>query len=338
VQVVSKGDEEPVRACYRAALRLLPATGARGFAINRIEQNFSVKQGVFFALVEGLRLHQWAKNVLIFVPLLLSGTIQSLDAWIACVVGFFAWGTLASSTYLLNDLWDLESDRGHWSKWRRPIARGDLPIPVAVAAAISGITVSMLIGWTLTIGALLILGAYAVLTIAYSLWLKRLPIIDVFLLASLYTLRLFFGIELAAISYSPWLLVFSMFVFLSLSLAKRYIEVDRGGTFGREKVEGRGYVAKDAPLIFGLGLSTAASAVLIMVLYLINEAFGATFYRTPLLLWPVPALLFLWLGRIWLLAGREELDDDPIRFAISDPVSLGLGAGVTLSFVLAWLV
>ena len=322
--------------------QLLPlpieAEGARGFAINRIEQNFSARQGVFVALIEGLRLHQWAKNVLIFIPLLLSGTIQSLDAWIACVVGFLAWGILASSTYLLNDLWDLESDRSHWSKWRRPIARGDLPIPAAVTAAIVGIVLSLAIGWTITIGALLILASYAVLTIAYSLWLKRLPIIDVFLLASLYTLRLFFGIELAAISYSPWLLVFSMFVFLSLSLAKRYTEVGRGGAFGREKVEGRGYVAKDAPLIFGLGLSTAAGAVLIMVLYLINEAFGATFYRTPLLLWPVPGLLFLWLGRIWLLAGRDELDDDPIRFAIRDRVSLALGAGVTLSFVSAWLV
>ena len=117
-------------SCFHCRPR---AECARGFAINRIEQNFSAKQGVFVALIEGLRLHQWAKNVLIFVPLLLSGTIQSLDAWIACVIGFFAWGILASSTYLLNDLWDLESDRSHWSKWRRPIARGDLPIPLAVA-------------------------------------------------------------------------------------------------------------------------------------------------------------------------------------------------------------
>jgi 4-hydroxybenzoate polyprenyltransferase len=290
------------------------------------------------ALVEGLRLHQWAKNVLIFIPMLLSGTLQSPDAWIACVIGFFAWGVLASSTYLLNDLWDLESDRGHWSKWRRPIARGDLPIPVAVGAAVVGITVSLCISWLLSSGAFVILLAYLALTMVYSLWLKRLPIFDVFLLASLYTLRLFFGIELASIAYSPWLLVFSMFVFLSLSLAKRFTEVGRSGTFGRDKIDGRGYVPKDAPLIFGLGLSTAAGAVLIMVLYLINEAFGATFYRTPLLLWPVPGLLFLWLGRIWLLAGRDELDDDPIRFAIRDPVSLGLGAGVTLSFLSAWLV
>lgn len=270
--------------------------------------------------------------------MLLSGTLQSPEAWIACVIGFVAWGILASATYLLNDLWDLETDRKHWSKWRRPIARGDLPVPVAVVAATAGVAGSLAIGWTLSLGAFIILGAYAVLTIAYSLWLKRLPIIDVFMLASLYTLRLFFGIELAQISYSPWLLVFSMFVFLSLSLAKRHVEVERGSTYGREKVEGRGYVAADAPLIFGLGLSTAASAVLIMVLYLINEAFGATFYRTPLLLWPVPALLFLWLGRIWLLAGRGELDDDPIKFAVRDAVSLVLGALVTLSFISAWLV
>jgi 4-hydroxybenzoate polyprenyltransferase len=292
---------------------------------------------VFGALVEGLRLHQWAKNVLIFIPMLLSGTLNAA-AWIDCLVGFLAWGILASSTYLLNDLRDIKSDRSHWSKWSRPMARGDLPIPVAVTTAIGGIAVGLAISWMLGVGAFLILLTYLVSTMAYSLWLKRLPITDVFVLASLYTLRLFFGIELATISYSPWLLVFSMFVFLSLSLAKRFTEVGRSGTYGRDTIEGRGYVPKDAPLILGMGLATAMGAVLIMVLYLINEAFGATFYRTPLLLWPVPALLFLWLGRIWLLAGRDELDDDPIRFAVRDRVSLGLGAAVTLCFVSAWLI
>ena len=126
------------------------------------------------------------------------------------------------------------------------MARGDLPIPLAVTAAVAGIAVSLGIGWTLTIGAFLILATYLASTMAYSLWLKRLPIVDVFMLASLYTLRLFFGIELAAIAYSPWLLVFSMFVFLSLSLAKRFTEVGRSNTYGREKIEGRGYIPKDA--------------------------------------------------------------------------------------------
>jgi 4-hydroxybenzoate polyprenyltransferase len=290
------------------------------------------------ALVVSLRLHQWAKNLLIFVPMLLSGTFIYFGTWVACVVGFFAWGIMASSAYLLNDLRDVKSDREHWSKRHRPIARGDLPVSRAAVVAVAGVAVSLAIGWTLGFGAFVVLVVYALSTTAYSLWLKRMPVVDVFVLASLYTLRLVFGIQLAGVVPSPWLLVFSMFVFLSLSLAKRSAEIGRSGTHGLEGIAGRGYLAKDAPLILGLGVSTAASAVLIMVLYLINEAFEATFYSTPLFLWSVPALLFLWLARIWLLAGRDELDDDPIRFAVRDPVSLGLGVGVVLSFVAAWLI
>ena len=189
----------------------------------------------------------------------------------------------------------------------------------------------------LLIGAALVLLAYAALTFAYSLWMKRIPILDVLALSVLFTMRLFFGIELAEVSISSWLLVFSMFVFMSLSLAKRHTEVGRSCALGRETISGRGYVAADAPLIFGLGLASAVGAVLIMVLYLINEAFGATFYRSPLMLWPVPAVLFLWLGRIWLLAGRDQLDDDPIRFAVRDRTSVGLGGLIVLSYICAWL-
>lgn len=290
------------------------------------------------ALAEGLRLHQWAKNLLIFVPLLLSGTIDNLEAWVLCLLGFVAWGVLASSTYLLNDLLDLRFDRTHWSKWRRPIARGDLPIALVAIVVPLGMLISLATVASVSHRAAVVLLIYTGLTFAYSLGLKRLPVVDVLILAMLYTLRLFFGIELANVAASSWLLVFSMFIFISLSLAKRFTEIMRNANLGREKVEGRGYVVKDGPLIFGLGLSTAAGAVLIMVLYLINEAFGATFYRSPLLLWPVPAILFLWLGRIWLLAGRDQLDDDPIRFAIRDPASLALGAGVVAAFASAWLV
>jgi 4-hydroxybenzoate polyprenyltransferase len=201
-----------------------------------------------------------------------------------------------------------------------------------------GLAVSFAIAASIDHGATIILAGYAALTLTYSLRLKRVPILDVFILAALFTLRLFFGIELADVAPSPWLLVFSMFIFMSLSLSKRFTEVGRNGALGRDKVDGRGYVARDGPLLFGLGLSTAAGAVLIMVLYLINEAFGATFYRSPLLLWPVPAILFLWLGRIWLLAGRDQLDDDPIRFAIRDRVSLALGAAIVVAFLSAWLI
>jgi 4-hydroxybenzoate polyprenyltransferase len=283
-----------------------------------------------------LRLHQWAKNMLIFVPLVLAGKSESVEAWISCLLGFIALGVLASSTYVANDLWDLKHDRLHWSKRERPLARGDLPLSVARMVVPVGVALSLAIAIVIDRGSIWTLLGYVTLTLAYSLRLKRVPILDVFLLAVLFTLRLVYGIQLAAVPASPWLLVFSMFIFTSLSLAKRQTEVMRNGALGRDQVNGRGYMAKDTPLLFGLGLAAAAGAVLIMVLYLIHEAFGATFYKTPVVLWCLPAILFLWLGRIWLLVGRDEVDDDPLWFALRDNVSLALGAAMATAFLVAW--
>jgi 4-hydroxybenzoate polyprenyltransferase len=283
-----------------------------------------------------LRLHQWAKNILIFVPLVLAGKSTSVEAWTSCLLGFIAFGVLASATYIANDLWDLKHDREHWSKRERPLARGDLPISVARLAVPIGVALSLAIAISIDRGAIWTLLIYMVLTVAYSLRLKRVPILDVFLLATLFTLRLIYGIQLAVVLASPWLLIFSMFIFTSLSLAKRQTEVGRNGALGRDQVNGRGYVAKDSPLLFGLGLATAVGAVLIMVLYLTHEAFGPTFYKSPVVLWCLPALLFLWLGRIWLLVGRDEVDDDPIWFALRDNVSLAMGAAMAIAFLVAW--
>jgi len=294
------------------------------------------RRGIFLALIESLRLHQWAKNLLIFVPLVLAGKSDSVEAWTSCLLGFVALGILASSTYIANDLWDLKFDRLHWSKRERPLARGDLPVPLARIVVPLGVLLSLAIAIGIDRGAIWTLLVYAVLTLAYSLRLKRVPIFDVFLLAVLFTLRLVYGIQLAVVTPSPWLLVFSMFIFTSLSLAKRQTEVGRNGALGREHVNGRGYVAKDTPLLFGLGLATAAGAVLIMVLYLIHEAFGATFYRSPVVLWCLPAILFLWLGRLWLLVGRDEVDDDPLWFALRDNVSLAMGLAMAAAFLVAW--
>src|SRR5262249_25116509 len=135
-------------------------------------------------------------------------------------------------------------------------------------------------------------------------------------LAFLFTLRLVYGIDLADVPASPWLLVFSMFLFTSLSLAKRHTEVTRSAANGLARIDGRGYVVQDIPFVFGLGLATTAAAILIMALYLIHEAFGAEFYNSPVLLWAMPGIMFLWLGRIWMLAGRDQLHDDPLWFAV----------------------
>ena len=312
-----------------------PASGW-GHFISRVEQGLAGRAGVIRVLIESLRLHQWAKNLLIFVPLLIGGKFHSVEAWTACLVGFVALGILTSSMYLINDLCDLRFDRRHWSKRQRPLARGDLPIHVALVVAPLGVLLGLGVAASIDRVAVLMLLAYGVSTLVYSLHLKRVPILDVFMLAALMTFRLCLGIWLADVPPSPWLLVFSMFVFMSLSLAKRQVEVGRNGALGRTSVEGRGYVDKDGPILIAMGLSTAVGAVLIMILYLIEEAFGATFYRSPALLWALPAILFLWLGRIWLLVGRNELDDDPLWFAVRDSISLLLGAAMVGVFVSAW--
>lgn len=293
-------------------------------------------RGVAFALLKSLRLHQWAKNLLVFVPLVLGGKVMSGEAWSACVLGFIAFGLLASATYLFNDLRDLPFDRLHWSKCARPLANGDLPTAVALAAIPLGVVASLAIAVSVDRGAAIVLLVYGALTLTYSFSLKRVPMIDVFALAALFTLRIVFGTFLAKVAVSPWLLVFSMFLFMSLSLAKRHTEVGRTGARGREHVNGRGYVAKDGPLLLGLGVSTAVGAVLIMVLYLVNEAFNAAFYKSPMVLWAIPAILFLWLSHVWLLAGRDQLDDDPVHFALTDRTSLVCGVLMAAAFVGAW--
>jgi 4-hydroxybenzoate polyprenyltransferase len=268
--------------------------------------------------------------------LILGGKIHSGEAWGANLLGFVALGILASAMYLVNDLCDLRFDRQHWSKQDRPLARGDLLPGHALVAIVIGVALSLLIAAAISRGAVWMLVAYGVLSFAYSVQLKRWPILDVFAVACLMTFRIALGIALSQVTPSPWLIVFSMFIFTSLSLVKRHVELGRNGTRGRATVNGRGYVAEDGPLVFGLGLSAAASAILIMILYLINEAFTAGFYQSPSLLWAMPAILFLWLGRIWLLAGRNEIDDDPIWFAVRDGVSLLLGAAMVVVFLGAW--
>jgi 4-hydroxybenzoate polyprenyltransferase len=301
-----------------------------------IEATAIGRKGIGLPLLKSLRLHQWAKNFLIFIPLLLAGKFHSPEAWTACILGFLAFGLLASATYLVNDFRDIPFDRLHWSKCARPLANGDLPVSAALMAAAFGGSLSLVIAGGIDRGAVLILAVYAGLTLAYSMKLKRVPMLDVFIIAVMFTLRLVFGIHLAKVTASPWLLVFSMFVFLSLSLGKRYTEVGRALALGRERIMGRGYLAKDGPLLFGLGLATGVGAILIMILYLLNEAFAAGFYKSPLLLWAIPAILFLWIGRYWLLAGRDMLDDDPLEFAVKDRLSLALGAAMAAIFVGAW--
>jgi len=288
------------------------------------------------ALVRAMRPHQWSKNALIFIPALLGGTIGDPDVFVRCLLAFIATGLVASGVYLLNDLADLAHDRCHWSKRKRPIASGDLSIRSAAVAAFGATAAGLALAAWIGTAVLLGLAAYVAVTLAYSLWLKRVPVLDSFILAGLFTLRLAIGIAAAEVVASPWLLVFSMFLFASLSFAKRHTEILRLIGRGATAAAGRGYVAADAPLVLGLGLATGTGSILIMVLYLIFDAFGQSFYGNPNWLWVLPAVLFLWFGRIWLVGQRGQLHDDPVAFALKDRVSLGLGGALGAGFAFAW--
>lgn len=289
------------------------------------------------ALIKAARLHQLAKNALIFVPAILSGTIVAPATLIKCLLAFLALGLVAVGTYLINDMLDLAHDRRHWSKRFRPIASGDLPIGTALAVAPASIAGGFAIASTVGLGVIAGLGAYLVLTLAYSMHLKRVPILDVTVLATLFTLRLAIGIAAAGVFASPWLLVFSMALFTSLSIAKRNTEIQRTAIKGETEVAGRGYVTADAPLVLGLGLATGTASVVILVLFLIFDALERDIYTNPHWLWLFPIIIFLWLGRIWLVSQRGELNDDPVAFAIKDRQSLALGAVMAAAFVLAWI-
>ena len=269
-------------------------------------------------LLRSMRAHQWVKNVLVFVPLVLGGRALEPDAWIASLLGFAALSLTCSATYLINDLWDLEDDRRHRTKRWRPLANGELNKTYAVAMAAIGLTLGILLTALLGSAAVGVLLSYLAITLSYTFFLKRVALVDVFIIALLFTLRLVFGIIIVDVRLSPWLLVFSMFSFLSLSLAKRYTEVRQLGEHGHATALGRGYVAVDAPLVLAVGAAAALGAVLILILYLIEDAFPRDFYGSPQYLWGLPVVLFLFFGRIWLVSQRGELSDDPVEFALKD--------------------
>lgn len=282
-----------------------------------------------------LRLKQWAKNVLIFVPVALAGKFGDGHSWLHAGGAFLGLGLVASSTYLINDIFDLSDDRRHWSKRNRPLAAGSMKLELGLALvpfmALAGLLIGALTGPLV----LLVIVLYAIMSLLYSLKLKRVAIVDVVTLAGLFTLRLFLGVVAINALISAWLFIFSMALFLSLSIAKRHTEVVRMALNGKTKTAGRGYIARDEPLLLAMGVGAGLSAIVLFSLYLTAEAVRAAFYSAPQFLWIAPVVLFLWLGRVWLLSQRGELDDDPVAFALHDRTSLILGAVLGVGFVLA---
>lgn len=289
------------------------------------------------ALLEAARPHHWLKNGLLFVPMWLGHDVTIGNALLV-LIGAACFSAMASAGYLVNDLLDVAADRGHRTKRLRPIAAGRLSVGtarVAAGIAVVGATVvsAAALGGAFTALLLLYLG----LTLVYSTWLKRLALVDVVMLAGLYTLRLFAGGVAVDVELSSWLLAFSTFVFLSLAFAKRYTEVvlhtDEAEASG-EPVQVRGYLTVDAPLLIQFGVASTFAAVMVFAMYL-DSATVTDLYQRPRVLWLLLPVMLYWLGRVWLMTSRGSMNDDPVVFALRDRVSWACGAVAVLLVMLA---
>lgn len=287
------------------------------------------------ALFQELRVRQWVKNLLLLAPLLLAHEVAHFDKLLSGLIAFFAFSLCASAAYVVNDLHDVEADRLHPQKRSRPFAAGTLPLwmgpPLALSLMLVGLALAVLfLPWQFFV----VLMLYLALTTAYSYWLKRLVLVDTLVLAGLYTLRLVAGGVATAVPVSEWLMAFSVFFFVSIAAAKRYAELSRLDTEGKEMIAGRGYQVGDLSFVETSGLTSGYLAVLVFALY-INSQATQRLYPQHWLLWLICPLLYYWVGRIWLLAKRRQLSEDPVVFATKDPTSLLIGAVVLLIAILA---
>ena len=283
--------------------------------------------------LKAFRLHQWLKNGLVFVPLLMSHKFGDTALVAQAIVAFLAFGLCASSVYLLNDLLDLPDDRQHQSKKSRPFAQGSISI-VYGAMLIPGLFLAAIgLALLLPVEFVGVLAFYYAITMAYSLRLKRVALVDVLTLAALYTIRIIAGAAAISVVPSFWLLAFSMFLFLSLALVKRFTELTALAQQGMTNSSGRGYITTDLETLSEFGSASAYMAVLVLALYINSEAVQEL-YSHPELIWLLCPLLLYMVTRIWLMARRDELHEDPVVFAIRDRRSqwlVGIGA------VLLWL-
>ncbi len=285
-------------------------------------------------LSKALRPHQWVKNVLIFVPLALSHQEGWTAKVSAAALAFGCFSLCASAGYLINDLLDLESDRRHPHKRFRPMASGAVSVVAAVAATSALLVAAFAAAWLLLPPLfLLVLAGYLATTLAYSVWIKRQPILDVLVLAGLYSSRLVAGGAATGVEISAWLFAFSGFLFTSLAFAKRFTELQQVLESSGESAHGRGYVVGDLNVIQSAGATSGYLSVLVLALYISSQTVQR-YYEEAMAIWMVCPLLLYWITRVWLLAGRGELHHDPVVFAIKDPTSRLIGAVVVVLFLL----
>jgi 4-hydroxybenzoate polyprenyltransferase/phosphoserine phosphatase len=309
----------PMLANPSAGLRMAMRT--RGL---KSERTFTDHANPLRTFIKAIRVHQWAKNTLIFLPPLLAHSIRA-DVMLSAVLAFICFSLCASATYIVNDLLDIEADRQHPRKRKRAFASGNL-------SAASGMGISAVFLAASFIAAVLLLPhsfvgwlvLYLVTTLAYSLALKRIVILDVVVLSTLYTLRMLAGSAATDTYISPWLAAFAIFMFLSLAMVKRFSELQNVRNAGAQLLNGRGYLLNDIEQIRSFGTSSAFAAIVIFAVY-IGQPEVHGLYQHHNRMWLMTPLMILWLCRVWLLASRGELDEDPVVFALTDKMSLLMG-------------
>jgi 4-hydroxybenzoate polyprenyltransferase len=285
---------------------------------------FWARRSVARSVLQAIRVRQWCKNLLVFAPLALAHRFHSLTTILGVFLAFLSFSLAASATYVLNDLLDLEADRGHPQKRTRPFAAGELT-PLFGAALIPFLLICAFGLATLLPGRYLPwLAIYILTTVAYSFWLKRVAIIDVIVLAGLYSLRLAAGSEAGYAPLSPWLVAFSIFLFLSLATVKRYSELHNIRRSRKVTTNGRGYRVEDIEQIRSFGTASAYCSAVVLALY-INHPQVTQLYVHPQRLWLLLPLSIFWTSRIWLLAHRGDLKEDPVVYAVTNPESLLIG-------------
>ena len=297
----------------------------------------SQKGNLLLIILKALRPHQWIKNSLLIVPLVLAHQLATQENLLQLLFAFISFSGVASAMYLVNDMVDLQADRSHPNKRSRPIASGQLSIPRALLLTVTLGALSLLTAFlALSPQFGLILVLYLVASGCYSLWLKRIAIVDVLLLASLYTTRILAGGLAVDVAVSEWLIAFSMFLFTSLAFAKRYIELTSIDENAADvlAVRRRGYQRADSEIIETMGMTSGYLAVLVLALY-INSKEMFDLYHNNWALWIICVLLLYWLSRLWLLAKRGQLPDDPVLFAIKDRTSWLIAALVVALLLLA---
>jgi len=326
----------PIWGAARNSVVINPHLGVRSAAerAGRVTTVLDNRPPLWRALLKTIRAHQWMKNVLVFAPVVSAHQITELSTLGHAAMAFAALSLCASAIYIINDLLDLASDRAHPTKKRRPLAAGNFPVTTAMLLVPVAILGATAIAWSLPVNFQLSLVLYTLMSVLYSVWLKRHELLDVIVLAGLWTLRVVIGGTATQIDLSFWLLAFSMFLFTSFALAKRCSELYAVRSISRERALGRDYRVTDLAVLAALGGGSGCMAVLVMALY-INSSEVRLLYRFPEAIWMLCPLLMYWVGRVWLKTWRGEMEEDPVLFAITDRASRWIAAAAVITLAVA---